>query len=75
MSSLEHWTAVLSIRENIESPLVASLATEAEIEASNTEQNVVLLNFCEDSAADLRAIWNTRIRSLIASYNVLQVFE
>ena len=69
------WSAILLIESDRKSPLMASLATEAEIEIIPNNPDKVRLTFCEGSAADLRAIWNTRLRSLIASLNVLQVLE
>ena len=75
MPPKKSWSAILLIESNPESPLMASLATEVEIEILPNNPNKAALSFCEGSAADLRAIWNTRLRSLIASFNVLQVLE
>ena len=64
------WT----IRLKVDSPLVASLAsalsTEEDVAVSDSILNMTL---SENRASDLRAIWNTRLRSLVMAEKVIGV--
>ena len=50
-----------------------SLATETESESF--EDNAFCFRLNEANAKDLRAMWNTRIRGLIAADEILQAIE
>ena len=52
--------------------LAACLATDCSTEWLDEQQFSIELN--EPSCKDLRAMWNTRLRGLIATDSVLQVF-
>ena len=52
--------------------LAACLATDCETEWCDEEKFTIQLD--EPSCKDLRAMWNTRLRGLIATDSVLQVF-
>lgn len=51
--------------------LAASMATECEVEWLSTSR--FELKITERNCRDLRAMWNTRLRGLIATDNVLKV--
>ena len=65
-----------SIRLEVDSPyaksLAASLATEHEVEISGNE---LTLKLVESRARDLRAMWNTRMRSLVIAHRVIEVMD
>ena len=64
------WT----IRLKVDSPLVASLASALSTEENVTVSNSILnMTLCENRASDLRAIWNTRLRSLVMAEKVIGV--
>ena len=52
--------------------LAACLATDCETNWKNETSFTIQLN--EAACKDLRAMWNTRLRGLIATDSVLQVF-
>ena len=60
----------------VESPdviaLAASLASEEKV---FIEDNSLSFRLSEPRAKDLRAMWNTRVRSLIIANNVLEVMS
>ena len=65
-----------SIRLKVDSPysksLAASLATEHEVEINGNE---LILKLVESRARDLRAMWNTRMRSLVIAHRVIEVMD
>ena len=62
------WSLRLILTSSDAVALAASLATETEVISSDSKIDIRL---CEGSAADLRAMWNTRMRSLQAADSVL----
>lgn len=65
-----------SIRLSVDSPLAKSLASSlaSEEEVTSKEDNFSFtLN--ELRAKDARAMWNTRMRSLVIANNVIQVIN
>ena len=60
----------------VESPdiiaLAASLASEEKVVIKDNSLSFIL---SESRAKDLRAMWNTRVRSLIIANNVLEVMS
>ena len=65
-----------SIRLSVDSPwaksLASSLASEEEVK---TEGSNFSFTLNEPRAKDARAMWNTRMRSLIIASNVIQVIN
>ncbi len=65
-----------SIRLKVDSPyaksLASSLATEHDVEFSGNE---LILELMEPRARDLRAMWNTRMRSLVIAHRVVEVMD
>lgn len=65
-----------SIRLEVDSPhaksLAASLATEHDVSVS---ESLMTLKLEESRAKDLRAMWNTRLRSLVIARNVIEVMD
>ena len=65
-----------SIRLKVDSPyaksLASSLATEHNVEISGNE---LILDLMESRARDLRAMWNTRMRSLVIAHRVVEVMD
>lgn len=65
-----------SIRLSVDSPWAKSLASSlaSEEEVTSRENNFsFMLN--ESRAKDARAMWNTRMRSLVIANNVIQVIN
>mgnify|MGYP006083040349 CR=1 FL=1 len=62
----------LKIRSTLSDSLAAGLATEA---AFSVEEEILTLNENADSFVDLRARWNTIMRGLIASEQVLKAVD
>ena len=62
-----------SCKEDTDS-LAAALITDAEVKYSE-DGNSFTISLAENQAKDLRAMWNTRIRGLIAVDNVLKVIS
>jgi hypothetical protein len=52
--------------------LAASLATDCDVMPVDDSRFVIELH--EEACKDLRAMWNTRLRGLIATDNVLKIF-
>ena len=64
------WT----IRLKVDSPLVVSLASALSTEENVTVSDSILnMTLSENRASDLRAIWNTRLRSLVMAEKVIGV--
>lgn len=66
------WTARLRVDSPYVVALAASLSTEQEIQVDGHFLN---MNLAESRAKDLRAIWNTRMRSLIIAESVIKVMD
>ncbi len=64
------------VRLMVDSPdavsLASSLASEEVVEIDGTHFSFIL---CESRAKDARAMWNTRMRSIIVSHKVLKVMD
>ncbi len=70
------WRLSLSVqsRSNTDTmSLAACLATDCDVRWNGEEQFIITLE--EATCKDLRAMWNTRLRGLIATDSVLKVFE
>ncbi|MCH1616665.1 MAG: hypothetical protein L7R83_04070 [Candidatus Poseidonia sp.] len=68
-----HLSLTVQSRSNKDTQaLAACLATDCETEWISDER--FSLHLDESSCKDLRAMWNTRLRGLIATDSVLQVF-
>ncbi|HIF45536.1 MAG TPA: hypothetical protein EYQ73_01920 [Candidatus Poseidoniales archaeon] len=66
------WTA----RLRVDSPHVAALAASLSTEQKTfVDGRILEMNLCESRAKDLRAIWNTRMRSLLIAESVIQVMD
>ena len=65
-----------SIRLKVDSPyaksLASSLATEHDVEINGNELTLELM---EPRARDLRAMWNTRMRSLVIANRLIEVMD
>lgn len=69
-----HLVATISSKDNVYSTALSDgLATDSEIDRISETKFQFALN--ENSAKDLRAMWNTRMRGLIACDNVLKELE
>ncbi len=69
-----HLVATISSRDNLYSTALSDgLATDSEIDRISETKFQFALN--EKSAKDLRAMWNTRMRGIIACDNVLKELE
>ncbi len=66
------WSLDCNLVSLYPSHLAAAMATECEISISDDSIGFTLT---ESRAKDLRAMWNTRMRSLIAADSVLQVIS
>ena len=69
------WRLSLSVqsRSNTDTKsLAACLATDCDVRWNGEEQFIITLE--EATCKDLRAMWNTRLRGLIATDSVLKVF-
>ncbi|MEK9650931.1 MAG: hypothetical protein VW102_01910 [Poseidonia sp.] len=69
------WELQLSVQSRSEvdtKALAACLATDCE--TTWTGENTFTIELQEAACKDLRAMWNTRLRGLIATDNVLKVF-
>ena len=66
------WTARLRVDSPYVVALAASLSTEQKIQV---EGHFLNMNLTESRAKDLRAIWNTRMRSLIIAESVIKVMD
>ena len=69
-----HLVATISAKDNVYSTVLSDgLATDSEIDRISETKFQFALN--ENSAKDLRAMWNTRMRGIIACDNVLKELE
>jgi len=69
-----HLVATISAKDNVYSTALSDgLATDCEIERLSDTKFQFSLN--ENSVKDLRAMWNTRMRGIIACDNVLKELE
>jgi hypothetical protein len=69
-----HLVATISAKDNLYSTALSDgLATDSEIDRTSETQFQFTLN--EKTAKDLRAMWNTRMRGIIACDNVLKELE
>ena len=66
------WQLHLTVKSPEVIALAASLASEEEV---FIEGNCLSFKLSEPRAKDLRAMWNTRVRSLIIANNVLEVMS
>ena len=74
-SVLPMWSLTLLVQSRTVTDtqaLAACLATDCETNWKNETSFAIQLN--EAACKDLRAMWNTRLRGLIATDSVLQVF-
>lgn len=65
-----------SVRLSVDSPwaksLASSLASEEEV---TVDGNIFSFTLNESRAKDARAMWNTRMRSLVIADNVIRVID
>lgn len=66
------WQLHLTVKSPDFIALAASLASEEKV---IIEDNSLSFTLSEPRAKDLRAMWNTRVRSLIIANNVLEVMS
>jgi hypothetical protein len=66
------WQLHLSVKSPEIIALAASLASEEKVTVKGDSLSFTL---SEPRAKDLRAMWNTRVRSLIIAHNVLEVMS
>jgi hypothetical protein len=66
------WQLHLSVKSPEVIALAASLASEEKVTVKGDSLSFTL---AEPRAKDLRAMWNTRVRSLIIAHNVLEVMS
>lgn len=66
------WKVRLLVDSSDAEALASSLASEEDVNFSNSSFSFTL---SESRAKDARAMWNTRMRSVIVSYNVLKVMD
>ena len=66
------WSVRLSVDSPLAKSLASSLASEEEVALTATGFSFVLE---ESRAKDARAMWNTRMRSLVIANNVIQVMD
>ena len=65
------WRAELVVRHKNGGSLMASLASETEVLSNSDGTYSIVLD--EENARNLRAFWNTRMRSLEAASSVLSI--
>lgn len=65
------WRAELVVRHKNGDSLMASLASETEVLSNSDGTYSIVLD--EENARNLRAFWNTRMRSLEAASSVLSI--
>ncbi len=66
------WQLHLTVKSPDVIALAASLASEEKVVIKD---NALSFTLSEARAKDLRAMWNTRVRSLIIANNVLEVMS
>ena len=67
------WRAELLVKHKHGESLMASLMSEAEVSSNLDGTYSIILE--EENARNLRAFWNTRMRSLEAAASVLSTLE
>jgi len=66
------WSVRLSVDSPLAKSLASSLASEEEVTVTANSFSFVLN---EARAKDARAMWNTRMRSLVIANNVIEVMD
>lgn len=66
------WKVRLTVDSPNASSLASSLASEEDVVI---EDSIFSFTLCESRAKDARAMWNTRMRSVIVSHKVLKVMD
>ena len=66
------WSVRLSVDSPLAKSLASSLASEEDVAVNATSFSFVLK---ESRAKDARAMWNTRMRSLVIANNVIEVMD
>ncbi len=66
------WTIRLRVDSPHANSLAASLSTEQEV---SLDGESLIMNLQEPRARDIRAIWNTRMRSLVIARRVIEVMD
>jgi len=66
------WQVRLLVDSPNATALASSLASEQDLEIQNNSFSFIL---SESRAKDARAMWNTRMRSVIVSHRVLKVMD
>ena len=66
------WKVRLLVDSSDAETLASSLASEEDVVIGESSFSFTLI---EPRAKDARAMWNTRMRSVIVSYNVLKVMD
>ncbi len=65
-----------SVRLSVDSPFAKSLASSLSSEEDVTVNgNNFCFTLCESRAKDARAMWNTRMRSLVIARKVIEVMD
>jgi tRNA threonylcarbamoyladenosine modification (KEOPS) complex Pcc1 subunit len=68
----EPWVASIEITEGKSASLIASLACE-EVECQQVSENTLAIKIQGKSASDLRAKYNSTMRSLRAASEILEI--
>ena len=71
-ASMPSWSVQVSLSSTYVTALQASLSTELD---SNLEEGKLCFSITEKSPADLRAMWNTRMRCIEASESVIDLLK
>ena len=66
------WSVRLSVDSNHAKSLASSLSSEEDVTVNGDNFSFILE---ESRAKDARAMWNTRMRSVIVSHRVLKVMD
>lgn len=66
------WSVQVSLASSDVTALQASLSTEID---SNLEEEKLSFSITENNPADLRAMWNTRMRGIEASESVINLLK
>lgn len=66
------WSVQVSLASSDVTALQASLSTEID---SNLEEGKLSFSITENNPADLRAMWNTRMRGIEASESVINLLK
>ena len=71
-ASIPSWSVQVSLESTDSIALQASLSTEIN---SNLEEEKLIFSITEKNPADLRAMWNTRMRGIEASESVINLLK